>query len=81
MKLISVNDIPSNLDAYGIKVDVRPTHELFPHREFDLNHFSIVCVNEQEQYRVYHWLQFMTPHFKNFTARAVLIVMIEPEEL
>ena len=79
MKQISVNDVVSILADYGIQVSVRPTHELFPLREFDLNHFSVVCANKQEQYRVYHWIQFMSPFFKNFTAFAVLITAIEPD--
>lgn len=74
---ISVNDIVSSLDAYGIKVNVRPTHDLFPDREFDLNHYSVVCDCQDNQVRVYHWLQFMTPMFKGFNAWAVLITAIE----
>jgi len=76
---ISINDVESTLAAYGIRVSVRPTHELFPDRELDINHYSIVCANQQEQYRIYHWIQFMTPLFKGFNAWPVLITAIEPD--
>lgn len=79
MTPINTEDIVAALDAYGISVDVRPTHELFPHKEFNLNHYSVVCANQQEQYRVYHWIQFHSPQFRNFVAWAVLIVAIEPD--
>jgi len=78
MKKVTVNDIVSTLAAYDIKVRVQPTFDLFPDRELDLNHYSVVCGNEQDQIRVYHWIQFMTPLFDNFNAWAVLITAIEP---
>ena len=80
MTPINVEDIVTSLAAYNIKVRVQPTHELFPEREFDLNHYSVVCANQQAQYRVYHWIQFHTPLFSNFNAWAVLITAIEPTE-
>ena len=76
---ITVNDIESSLAAYDIDVHVRPTHEVFPKRELDINHYSVVCSTQQEQYRVYHWLQFARPLFKGFDAWAVLITAIESD--
>lgn len=66
-------EIQTTLAAYNISVDVRPTHKLFVHAEVDNNHYSVICENTDNQQRVHHWIQFMTPLFRDFNAWAVYL--------
>jgi len=70
------SEISPTLSHYNINVDVRLTSELFPHIEVDTNHYSVVCENEEDQKRVHHWIQFMTPLFRDFNAWAVFVMAI-----
>ncbi len=70
------SEIEPTLKHYNIRVDVRPTLELFPHTEVDTSHYSVVCENEEDQQRVHHWIQFMTPMFRDFNAWAVFVMAI-----
>jgi hypothetical protein len=66
-------EIEASLADHGIRVDVRPTPEIFPHLNIAPPHFSVICENPTDQQRVHHWIQFTKVLFKNFDAWAVYI--------
>ena len=55
------SEIETELLDHNIRVDVRPTPDVFPHINVAPSHFSVVCENTTDQQRVHHWLQFMKP--------------------
>ncbi len=73
---MKVTEVESALKIYGLGVDVRRTSELFPHKQVDANHVSVVCKSQEDQQRVHHWIQFMTPEFEDFNAWAAYVEAI-----
>lgn len=74
------SEIEAALADHKIRVDVRPTPDIFPYINIAPNHFSVVCQTTKDQQRVHHWIQFSRPLFENFDAWAVYIDAIVRED-